>query len=204
VLVTGEPTSGREVDARVCVVRPEMQPFFSPNRMPKFPRIDDAIARRITIIRFNRMWKPGKDMQADLVERILADPNERNAVLAWIVEGAARLIRNKRFTEPPSSVAEVRAWAWDDDPLVAWIAARLEEAPKGEFRVLLGFSDFKAFAAEDGWGKDDLPKSMKKFSQELAAHGLTKGHNDAGQAVFRGWRLKVKNERAKGAKAKSD
>lgn len=70
----------------------------------RFPRVyDDTIAfwDRLLIIRFPYIFTGSKQIQ-NIEETWLSDPQERSGILNWMLEGLARLLKNRKFTNTKS------------------------------------------------------------------------------------------------------
>ena len=69
--------------------------------------MDRGVQRRLLVITFNRVIP--LDERIEGIGRRIAD-EETDLLLAWVVEGASRLIRQRNFTVPPSSKQALVDW----------------------------------------------------------------------------------------------
>src|SRR5580704_8801320 len=176
-VVTGEPVTGRDVYRSAVTFRAVAQHVFCTNTLPSFAGgMDRGVQRRLLVIPFNHVIP-----KAERVERIgqIIGEEEADVLLAWTVEGASRLIRQRDFTVPPSSKKVLEGWLSIADPVVAWAevyvtAVDPQSAEWGEARMKSSkaYDHFKHFACEEGFNKDRLP-ALSGFVQRLTAHRPT-------------------------------
>jgi hypothetical protein len=163
-VVTGEPVSGRDVYKSVVTFRPAAQHVYATNQLPSFTGgFDRGVQRRLGIVRFERVIPDGEQIE-DLAKRICRE--EPDLALAYIVAGARRLLKNGRFTEPPSCRRALVQWLYAGDPVLGWIRARLRRRDEREFlpghkdegvRSSAAHRDFLDWAGDIGYRKNTLP-----------------------------------------------
>lgn len=68
---------------------------FNVNHLPKNPELSHAFFRRVLPIAFTQII-PDHEKDPDLAKKIIAD--ELSGVLNWVIEGAIRLQKNKKFS----------------------------------------------------------------------------------------------------------
>jgi phage/plasmid-associated DNA primase len=171
-VITGEPIEGRDVYCSSVEFRPGAQHAFSCNQLPKFAGgMDRGVRRRIRAVTFNRIIPDGERVE-NLGLRVAEE--EPDFVLAWTVAGATRLIKQREFTEPESSVAAMRDWL-NSDCVIAWATARVElrdllpgEKPPG-IKSSYAHSLFKQWALPEGYKEGDIP-GVNGFVQRLQAY----------------------------------
>ena len=167
--ITGEPIPGKILYKDMVDFRPVAQHVIATNKLPPFAGgIDKGIRRRLLVLPFNRVI-PEHEMIAGIADLILRD--EYDLLLAWAIEGAARLIRNGKFTLPKSSIEALEKWTRDADPVRAWVEARVRPTanPKrdvGYTKTAL-FQQFETWATANGHRKDRLPR-CPEFIDRLA------------------------------------
>jgi phage/plasmid-associated DNA primase len=78
--------------------RPVAQHLFATNTAPVFTGgMDRGIQRRLIVIPFKRVVPPAERIEA--IGRRVAE-QETDLLLAWVVDGEARLIRQRHFSIP--------------------------------------------------------------------------------------------------------
>ena len=87
--------------------------------------MDRGIQRRLIVVPFNRVVPPEERIEA-IGRRV---PDDANLLLAWAIDGAARLIRQRNFSIPGSSKTALFDWIYGADPVLAWLDERVEVRP---------------------------------------------------------------------------
>lgn len=126
-VITGEPVDGRDVYKSRVEFRPVAQHIFATNTLPPFQGgMDRGVQRRLLVITFNRVIPIEERVEA-IGRRIASE--EADHLLAWAVQGASRLIRQRNFTIPPSSKVALTDWILGADPVLAWLDECAEVKP---------------------------------------------------------------------------
>ncbi len=163
-VVTGDEVTGRSVYKNPIRFRARALHLFATNTLPAFGEgIDRGVKRRLMIIPFNRSIPPD-EMIPDLATRIGAEEGE--ALLAFAVEGACRLIRQGEYTAPPSCGLALSEWIRDADPVMAWFMERAEFAPGEKWPVKDIYADFIHWAKEEGYVEKSWP-AVNNFVRRL-------------------------------------
>jgi len=100
-VVTGEPITARDVYQSAVTFRPMAQHIFAANDLPSFRGgMDRGVQRRLLVLTFNRTI-PEAERVEHLGGRVATE--ETDLLLGFAVKGAQRLLKQRFFTEPPSS-----------------------------------------------------------------------------------------------------
>lgn len=186
--ITGDRVMAKEIYHRAAFFRPHALHVFSTNTLPPFQGgLDRGVERRLLVVLFNRTI-PENDRVANIGTRIAIE--EADALLAYAVEGASRILQTKRFTTPPSSREALREWAFQADPVLAWKERRTEYSVSEHTPVAEAYADFLKWAEEEGIEKSKLP-AVNNFVVRLRSHEgrFAKGtHNKV--RMIRGLKLK--------------
>ncbi len=111
----------------------------------KLPVINDhsrATFNRLLLIKFHRVFA-ADEMDKDLQDKLIL---ELDGILAWSVEGAARLIANNgEFTRIPESESIIAEYRRDQNPINEFIEERCESAPRmdGQAAGAIPMEDFR-------------------------------------------------------------
>jgi P4 family phage/plasmid primase-like protien len=170
-VVTGEPVSGRDVYRSRVEFRPVAQHLFATNSLPPFQGgIDRGVQRRVLVIPFNRVIPVGERIEL-IGQRIAKE--EPDLLLAWAVAGASRLIRQRKFSIPPSCERALRDWLTETDPVLAWLSQCVEvrEVVGGQPAVATraAYDSFHVWAIAQGFTKRSLP-AHNGFSRRVRAN----------------------------------
>jgi P4 family phage/plasmid primase-like protien len=188
-VVTGEPVEGRDVYKTRVEFRSMAQNLFATNNLPAFQGgIDRGVQRRLLVIPFNRTI-PEQDRIENIGRRIAAE--ESDLLLAWAVDGASRLIRNRNFDIPASCKQALNDWIYGADPVLAWIDERIEVADGEVLKTSTAYANFRDWAQAEGYQRDKLP-AINGFTQRVMANvkGVEKGRNKKHGRHFVGVRLR--------------
>ena len=172
-IITGDPVTARDVYKSAVTFRPRALHCFACNQLPSFTGgFDNGVRSRLALLDFTRTIPPDERIPG-LGRRVAAE--EADLLLGFAVAGAQRLLRQKAFTAPPSSLAALRDWFVTSDPVAAWARARLR--PRNPADFLPGARDFgiavtTMFEDYDRWQKDagyGATLKLNGFSRRLLA-----------------------------------
>jgi putative DNA primase/helicase len=148
--------------------------------MPRLNAVTHAIRRRIQMVPFRAVFDSNDPHIRERLKR-----EALPAILAWIVEGAAKW--HAVGTKPPKSVNDLTDEYIDEqDTVKQWVAERCDrEGVASELSSVL-YADY----AE--WCKDQhtCALSNKALSEALRSQGFTKKASRQGK-LFQGLRLKA-------------
>ncbi|MGE0190132.1 MAG: phage/plasmid primase, P4 family [Steroidobacteraceae bacterium] len=190
-IITGEPVDGRDVYKSRVEFRPVAQHVFATNTLPPFQGgMDRGVQRRLLVITFNRIIPIEERVEA-IGRRIAVE--EADQLLAWAVQGASRLIRQRNFTIPPSSKVALTDWILGADPVLAWLDECVEvrlSISGSTIATRAAYEQFQTWAVAEGFNRDKLP-AINGFVQRVLANaaGVESKRTNTGR-VFIGLSLK--------------
>lgn len=111
-IVEGAEVSAQYKNQDIFQFRPTCAQWFASNFLPKTRDSSDGFNRRWLILEWNKRVDPGKKI-IDLHQVILE--SETEAIVAWAVEGFARLRKNKEYTLPSSHLACIDQMSTDNN-----------------------------------------------------------------------------------------
>jgi putative DNA primase/helicase len=165
-VVTGDRIVARQLYSPPIFFEPSALHVFATNVLPPFQGgFDRGVQRRLLVLTFNRTI-PRQEQVANIGQRIAIE--EADALLTFAVEGAARVIKSRRFTEPESSRATLNEWIFGADPVLAWMANRVEYVADERVLTKQAYADFEDWARTEGFRPDRLP-SVANFVARLCA-----------------------------------
>lgn len=152
------------------------------NHLPRLTSIDEGTKRRITVAPFPSTLTPEKvimDYQGVLVRE--CGP----AILAWIIEGAAKFYRGKCKLPRPECIETVtKAYLEEEDWLGTFISDTCNRGEELEEKSGELYSAYQSWAGSNGF----KPKRSRDFSATLEARGFTKRRTGKG-IVWTGLKL---------------
>jgi P4 family phage/plasmid primase-like protien len=157
-IITGEPVSGRDVYKSRVEFRSQAQHVFAANTLPSFQGgMDRGVQRRLVVISFNCVI-PKENRIENIGKRIAEE--EPDLLLAWAVEGASRLIKQRNFTMPQSSKEALSDWLFSADSVQAWFQESIVLIEKnGDYPHLktnYAYSHYKNWAETEGYRKEQI------------------------------------------------
>jgi P4 family phage/plasmid primase-like protien len=183
-VVTGEPIEGRDVYKSRVEFRSVAQNLFAANHLPSFKGgVDRGVQRRLLVIPFARTI-PLAERIEDIGKRIASE--EADLLLAWAVQGAARLIRQRNFAIPESCRQALLDWVLGEDPVLAWIDACVRVQPIVNGGPMLATRDahlrFQNWALAEGFKTEKVP-AINGFVQRVQAQvaGIQHKRTSAGR-----------------------
>jgi P4 family phage/plasmid primase-like protien len=173
-VVTGEPIEGRDVYKPRVEFRSMAQNLFATNNLPPFlGGMDRGVQRRLLVVPFNRTI-PIEQRVENIGRRIAEE--EADLLLAWAVDGASRLVRQRNFSIPPSCKRALDDWIFGADPVLAWLNECVEVRPIVDGLPAVttreAYNQFRTWAAAEGFNTDKL-SAINGFTQRVLAN--TKG-----------------------------
>lgn len=167
LVITGEPVTARDVYRPAQQFRCPAQHVFATNQLPDFKGgMDRGVRRRLRVLTFDRTIP--EDERVPGIGRRICD-EEPSLALDFFVQGAGRLIRQRKFSEPASSGIAEREWLIGSDPVSAWLEEEvIIDAAAEPYPVSEAHRQFIRWATEEGFANDALPP-VNIFSQRVRA-----------------------------------
>lgn len=178
--VIGTPTIKARYMRQDSVEFPATHSFFvSTNPIPLVTDTDHGTWRRLALVRFPyRYRKPHEtldgpqDRRGDpgLRDRLQDGERQREAVLAWLVAGAARWYREGMPAQPESVLSDTQDWRANSDPIEGFWKERLRPDPDAYVTATDMLAEFNAYLSamkHHEW-------SARKFLPVFAEHSTTR------------------------------
>lgn len=128
--VTGDVIMARHIRQDPFSFKPEAGHLFSANALPGTRDHSAGFWRRFVVIEFANRFK-GKQLDPHLGKKLQA---EKPAIIAWMVRGAQRVLKNGQYTIPTSSLQQLNNWRRDSDVVALWLhdhTKDVEDAAEG-------------------------------------------------------------------------
>jgi putative DNA primase/helicase len=173
-LTGGERIVARRLHRDPFEFDPSFTLWLAANERPAIPADDDAAWRRVRLLPFSNII-PLEERDPEHKRALIHDPDERAAVLAWIVQGAI----DWRHEELGTCAAVEHASAdyrGENDPIADWFNARCqlrtgEQTPGRDLR-----EDYERYCRQSG----EQPCPSHDFARALETHGLTRKRSKTG------------------------
>ncbi len=117
-IVAGDPIVGRIIRESPLMFRPIAGHYFAANNLPGTTDQSEGFWRRFVVVTFNRSFKGDPSRDPEIVQKVIA---EKPAIVAWMLAGAERLIRERKYTIPASHYAALAAWRKNADQVALFV-----------------------------------------------------------------------------------
>jgi P4 family phage/plasmid primase-like protien len=155
--------------------------IFCANTLPSTTDQTHGFWRRFLVVLFTVDMQTAPNHTPDIGKAIVAA--ERPAIVAWALEGAARLQRQGKYTIPASSTEAKNNWRNEVDPVRRFIDSVLKQDPSATTSAKAMFGSYANWADENNFAK----MSSSKFFRRLTGNGIKSTHTNKG-SVYPGWR----------------
>ena len=179
-VISGEPVTAEKKFEPTFKFRPCAGHVFSANTLPGTVDQSHGYWRRFLLIPFTRDMEKAPGHQPDVAKGIIAA--ELPAIVAWALEGAARVQRQGGYTVPASSVAAKAVWRNDTDPVLLFISTVLTQVPGASMSAKDMYEAYQRWVMRHG----HAIMSSAKFFRRLNANGVAATHTAKG-SVYPGW-----------------
>jgi len=170
-IVTGDPQTAERKNRDAFTFSPRAGNLFGSNSLPTAGDISAGFFRRFLILPLTKVFpESGEGVERDIGKRIARE--ERQAIAAWAVEGAARLQRQGGYTVPASVAALKEQWTRDSDSVLLFLETRTANIQK---EPNAGLKHTELYEAYVRWAKSlgFVPVNAINFSRRYTASGRT-------------------------------
>ena len=155
-VVSGDEVSCRPIREAPINFRPTGAHVFSANDFPIVRNPDAAFWRRWLAFSFEVKFGAPSDETPEakpladkkMLERSLLD--EKAAIVAWGLEGAARLLKQKSYTNSPSCAATLKSWKLAADQVASFIDEMFDLDNEGQIDALDLYQTYRTWTFERG------------------------------------------------------
>lgn len=173
-VITGEPVTARKVYRDAVTFAPRAGHCFATNHEVQSADHSDGFWERPLVLVLSRKFRqdPGRVLEAakGIIEA------ELDAIVAWAVEGAARVQRQGGYTIPASSSATLAEWRDENDQVRGFVA---DHPITGRWAAATLYEEYQKWAKSNGCAS----MSSTKFGRRLTASELARKGRD-GQGRF--------------------
>lgn len=168
-IVTGDPQTAERKNRDPFTFFPTAGHLFGSNSLPTAGDVSAGFFRRFVILPLTKVFpESGEGVERDIGRRIAR--NERQAIAAWAVAGAARLQKQGGYTVPASVHVLKEQWARDSDSVHLYLdtmTEKVERTPKAGMRMTDLYAAYRDWAKGSGF----QPVHMINFSRRYTASG---------------------------------
>lgn len=163
-VVSGEALSARPLFGQLMRFKPYAGHIFSANELPEVADHSLGFWRRFLVLTFNRNFQGDPNRKTkDQIKAEFADAGP--AILRWALEGAARLVLQRGYTEPSSHIVALAEWKRNTDEVASVIVKCFAPTKDGaETQSAELYACYKEAAEAEGM----KPVSHNKFGRALS------------------------------------
>jgi P4 family phage/plasmid primase-like protien len=163
--VSGEPVPVEEKHKPPFDAQLTCGHVFSCNALPATNDLTDGFFRRFVIIEFGRRFDNAAECDPDIATKVITAC--RPGIVAWALEGAARLQQQGRYTIPPSAEHAGEDWRRSADSVAMFVdecCTRIESTEDGTQARQL-YRSYRSWAVDSGL----RPVSSRSFKTRMEA-----------------------------------
>ncbi len=149
--------------------RPQAKFIFAVNIMPRMDDTSTATERRIAVVQFLNNFRKNPNTELRSGRGALAA--ELSGILNWMLEGAQRLNKNKKFTATMEQSEMLNEYRQENSSVEAFIAECLMFNAGATINARTLYDEYKKWCHEDG----RKFKSNISFTKEIKAYGVRHG-----------------------------
>lgn len=140
--------------------RPQFKIFINTNYLPVINDMTLFTSGRVVILPFNRHFD--EDEQDRDLKKRFERPEERSAILNWLIEGRQRL-RKEGFKQPEAVKRATDDYMQDSNKIQQFVQEALTESPTAEVKTAAVYERYRLWCSENGC----YAESSRNFNQEL-------------------------------------
>ncbi len=166
-IVTGGPVKARVIYKEPVNIRCMAGHYFSTNALPGVSDQSKGFWRRVLPLAFNRQFD-GANAEKDLAKKILA--TEIAGIIAWFIEGAARLLRANDYTIPVSTAKLKARWRNEAETVAAFVHEnyRITDRPSEGAQARPLYRQYRTHTRENG----GVPVGFLEWRKRMQALGV--------------------------------
>jgi P4 family phage/plasmid primase-like protien len=166
-IVTGDTQTAERKNRDPFTFAPRAGHLFASNSLPSSSDISAGFFRRFVVLPLTRVFEEdGLGVERDIGKRIASE--ERQAIAAWAVEGAARVQRQGGYTVPASARDLKEQWVNESDSVRVFLAERCRRVDKHSgngLRLDDLYAPYQTWAKAHGF----VPVNANTFSKRYLA-----------------------------------
>ena len=167
-LVSGDEVTAEPKFRDPFRFKPNAGHLFAANKLPSTTDTTQGLWRKVEVIAFTASFDESPAREEEVSEGIIA--NELPGILAWAVQGAVRLLQQRRYTRVESSVQLKAEWRRESNSVALFAAECLDKTDFEEYRLRSSevYTEYRKWSQAFGY----RTQSQVKFSKGLVALGF--------------------------------
>jgi P4 family phage/plasmid primase-like protien len=177
-VISGEPIQAENKGLTPFTFRPVAGHMFAANSLPATSDQSFGFWRRFLVVPFTRDMSQVPTRRPNIAKEIV--DAELPGIVAWAVEGAARVIAQGAYSHCQASDDAIDRWRMEVDPVLHFVKEECVANPTAQTSAKVLYDRFKVWAVDNGF----RPPSSTKFGRRLKLLGIRPDHTRTGN-VYR-------------------
>jgi putative DNA primase/helicase len=173
-LTAGDLVSARFLYQHAFTFRPTVKLWMFTNHKPQITDPSNGMWRRVALIPFLAVFSRDpevdpavrRDPDPDIREKLL-EPEHREAILAWLVQGAIAYYQHG-LQEPEIVRVAVEEYRKESDALLEWLEAETERSKQSWTPVPTLYNRYRQWCENNG----ELAMDVRRFGRRIAEMGF--------------------------------
>jgi putative DNA primase/helicase len=157
--ISGDTLEGDQKFGQRITFQSQVKFIFAMNSPPVISDKAHGFSRKVIVLNFSRRFTP-KEMDRSLIDKLIA---EREGILAWMLEGAKRLLQNGGFTIGQGIEQATHNFMASMNPVLAFLEERCCQGPECKVPAPMLFAEYKAWSADSA----HKPLSKSRFYEQI-------------------------------------
>lgn len=179
-IVTGDSITVQKKYGQPFILNNKAKLLFSANTLPPSTDKSDGFFRRIVIVPFNAVFKPGmKDFDPNISDKVNSD-NARSYLLNLALEGCQTILKNNCITIPSEVQSACETYETDNNNVLQWLESDNIELIDRTIQQV--YTDYCLYCNN----VNSRPVQIRKFNMEVKkkfpllkiSHVVTKTENN--------------------------
>ena len=173
-VISGESVQGEHKMRTPFTFRPTAGHMFSANSLPATSDQSKGFWRRFIVVPFSRDMSQAPNRRPNIAREIVQA--ELPGIVAWAIEGAARVMAQGGYSRCQASDDAIRRWRLEVDPVLCFFDERCVFDPSAQMPASVLYAAFKTWALDNGFRQ----VSSTKFGRRLRLIGVPSAHTRSG------------------------
>jgi putative DNA primase/helicase len=157
--ISGDTLEGDQKFGQRITFQSQVKFIFAMNSPPVIADKAHGFSRKVIVLNFARRFIP-EEMDRNLINKLIA---EKEGILAWMLDGAKRLIQNEGFIIGQGIEKATHSFMASMNPVLAFLEERCCHGPECKVPAPMLFGEYKTWSAESA----HKPLSKSRFYEQI-------------------------------------
>ena len=157
--ISGDTLEGDQKFGHRITFESRVKFIFAMNSPPVIADKAHGFSRKVIVLNFNRRFAP-EEMDRNLINKLI---EEKEGILAWMLEGAKRLMQNDAFSIGEGIDQATHNFMASMNPVLAFLEEKCCQGAQHKVPAPLLFAEYKAWSADSA----HKPLSKSRFYEQI-------------------------------------